>query len=64
MIPPCWVSEYKKRGKNHDLFRVVMKLNTARMMVAEPALCAGGYKGYAEKLFRDAGLDIDAALEQ
>lgn len=64
MIPPHLVSEYKKKGKNHDLFRVVMKINTARMMVVEPALCAGGYKGYAKKLFVDAGLDIDAALEQ
>lgn len=64
MIPPHMVYEYKKKGKNHDLFRVVMKLNTARMMVAEPALCAGGYEGYAKKLFVDAGLDIDTALEQ
>lgn len=64
MIPPHLVSEYKKRGKNHDLFRIVMKLNTARMMVVEPALCAGGYEGYATKLFIDAGFDINTALKQ
>lgn len=64
MIPPHLVSEYKKRGKNHDLFRIVMKLNTARMMVVEPALCSGGYEGYARKLFIDAGFDINAALKQ
>ena len=58
------VSEYKKRYKKHDLFRVVMKLNTARMMVVEPALCAGGCEGYAKKLYLDSGFDIDAALEQ
>ena len=57
------VSEYKKRGKNHDLFRVVMKLNTARMMVVEPVLCFGGCKGYAKKLFVDAGFDINTALD-
>ena len=62
-IPQFIVSEYKKKSKNHDLFRVVMKLNTARMMVAEPALCAGGCKGYAKKLFVDAGVDIDSILE-
>ena len=64
MIPQPMVSEYKKKGKNHDLFRVVMKLNTARMMVAEPALCVGGCQGYAKKLFVDAGLDVVAALEK
>lgn len=64
MIPQNMVSEYKKKGKNHDLLRVVMKLNTARMMVAEPALCVGGCQGYAQKLFVDAGLDIDAAFKK
>ena len=64
MIPSHMVSEYKKQGKNHDLFRVVMKLNTARMLVVEPALCIGGYQGYAKKLFVDAGLNIEAALRQ
>lgn len=62
MIPSRLVSEYKKQGKNHDLFRVVMKLNTARMMVVEPALCIGGYHGYAKQLFIDAGIDIESAL--
>ena len=64
LLPPHMVSEYKKNGKNHDLFRVVMKLHTARTMVAEPALCVGGCEGYARKLFLDAGFDIDLALAQ
>lgn len=64
ILPPGLVSEYGKKGKNYDLFRVVMKLNTARMMVTEPVLCIGGCKGYAKKLFIDAGLNIDAALEK
>ena len=56
------VSQYKKQHKNgDDLFRVVMKLNTARMLVMEPELCEGGADGYVRKLFQDAGVDIDAA---
>lgn len=62
-IPPHMLAEYKKKGKNHDLFRVVMKLNTARMLVVEPALCTNGCKGYARKLFVDAGFDIDTAMD-
>jgi hypothetical protein len=64
ILPSDMVSEYKKRDKKHDLFRVVMKLNTARKLVIEPALCADGCEGYAKKLYLDSGFDIDAALEQ
>lgn len=59
-IPSGVLSEYNKNRKADDLFRVIMKLNTARMMVAEPALCSGGCEGYAKKLFFDAGMDIDS----
>ncbi len=64
LIPQNKVSAYKKQGKNHDLFRVVMKLNTARMMVEEPALCESGYEGYAKRLFVDAGINIDSAINR
>ena len=60
-IPSDVLSNYNKNRKADDLFRVVMKLNTARMMVAEPALCSGGCEGYAKKLFIDAGMNIDFA---
>ena len=60
-IPSNTLSGYNKSRKA-DLFRVVMKLNTARMMVSEPALCNGGCEGYAKKLFIDAGIDIDSVL--
>lgn len=55
--------ELKDYSKNKfrnsdDLFRVVMKLNTAKMMVMEPALVLGGEDEYAKQLFRDAGVDI------
>ncbi len=63
-IPQEILSAYNKGRKTDDLFRVVMKLNTARMMVAEPALCIGGSKGYAKKLFLDAGIDIDSITEE
>lgn len=51
------------RGKSNssdDIFRIVMKLNTARMMVMDPSLCQGGEEAYAKALFRDAGVDLDA----
>lgn len=63
LIPHNVLANYKKNRKTDDLFRVVMKLNTARMMVLEPALCKGGSEGYAKKLFKDAGVDIDLAIK-
>jgi len=51
----------KPRGKSSDdLFRVVMKLNTAKLLVLDPALYLGGEEAYAKSLFRDAGVDLDA----
>lgn len=58
-IPSDVLSNYNKTRKT-DLFRVVMKLNTARMMVLEPNLCLGGCEGYAKKLFIDSGINIDS----
>lgn len=60
-IPEQILRDFSKETGNNgdDLFRVVMKLNTAKMMVMEPALCLGGEDGYARGLFRDAGVNID-----
>ena len=60
-IPDSIVKQYgsRKKGNSDDLFRVVMKLNTAKMMVMEPALCKGGVDGYARELFENAGVVID-----
>jgi len=58
-IPAQDLAKYRKNSKNDDLFRVVMKINTARAMVVEPAFYTGGYEGYAKKLFIDAGFDIN-----
>lgn len=62
-VPEQILKEFsrKKSGKSDDLFRVVMKLNTAKMMVMEPALCLGGEKAYAKALFKDVGVDLDVA---
>lgn len=54
-------TKLKSRGNNSDdLFRVVMKLNTAKLLVLDPALYLGGEEAYAKSLFRDAGVDLDA----
>lgn len=63
IIPPSQILEYRK-SNNNDLFRVVMKLNTARMLVVEPALCANGCLGYAKKLFFDAGIDVNTLQKE
>ena len=45
-------------GSMSFLFRSVMKLNTARTMVMEPALCEGGIDGYVKALFTDLNAKI------
>ena len=62
-VPDSIIKQFgrRKSGNSDDLFRVVMKLNTAKMMVMEPALCLGGEAEYARTLFRDAGVELDAA---
>ena len=47
-------SEQKKR----DLFRTIMILNTAKVVLIEPALYIGGEREYARSLFIDAGIKI------
>lgn len=51
-------SRYRS-GTGDDIFRVVMKLNTARLMIMDPALCEGREDAYAKSLFRDAGVDFE-----
>lgn len=43
---------------NDSLFRTVMRLHTAKIMVMEPELCKDGEMGYAKSLFLDAGIVI------
>ncbi len=60
-VPEEILKEYARGKSNNsdDLFRIVMKLNTAKMMVMDPALYLGGEQEYAKDLFNDAGVTID-----
>lgn len=53
-----YYSVAKCEGSVSDLFRSVMKLNTARVMVMEPALCEGGIDGYVRALFEDLNAEV------
>ena len=44
--------------KDDNLFRSIMKLHTAKVIVIEPALYPGGEQGYAKSLFEDMGIEI------
>ncbi|WP_418222767.1 hypothetical protein [Clostridium isatidis] len=51
------VREKNKSGRT-TLFRKVMKLNTSKCIVVEPALYENGIKGYVESLFIDLGVKL------
>lgn len=42
---------YREMNTRTDLFRRVMKLNTARILSIEPALSKGGIEGYVTRLY-------------
>lgn len=59
---PTEVIKKQGRGKlnnSDDIFRIVMKLNTAKMLVMDPTLYLGGEEAYAKSLFKDAGVVLD-----
>lgn len=45
-----------KLGNSDDLFRIVMKLNTAKLVVQDPSLSHGGEDEYVKNLFKEAGV--------
>lgn len=51
------LSNYSKE-RGITLFRVVMKLNTAKLVSLNPELCLGGVKGYVKTLFAEAGVSV------
>lgn len=57
-IPPNQLSLYRTRHDNSDLFRAIMRLNTAKVMVVEPELCLGGVREYVRSLYRDLGVHV------
>ena len=40
------------------LFRAIMKLNTAKLMVVEPSLVDGGEECYAKKLIEEVNVGV------
>ena len=59
-IPQNIIDSYNKRlpNKQDTLLRVIMRLNTAKVLVIDPALYLGGENEYAKSLFKDAGVEI------
>lgn len=59
-IPQTVLEDYDRNTKSQSdgLFRIVMKLNTAKSMVIDPALYLGGEKEYVKSLFMDAGVRV------
>ena len=59
-IPKEIIEEFNKNinGREEDLFRIIMKLNTAKVMVVDPALYLGGEREYVRSLFTDAGVRV------
>ncbi len=59
-VPQNVLDNFNKKTKTQqdDLFRVIMKLNTAKVVVIDPALYLGGEKEYVRALFFDAGVRV------
>lgn len=60
-VPKEVIIEFKKRvsTKSDNLFRAIMRLNTARSLVLDPCLCKGGEDGYVKSLFKDLNININ-----
>ena len=51
------MTRYSTVNKAEDKdFRKIMKLNTAKAVVLEPAFCVGGVQGYVESIFSELSL--------
>ena len=57
-LDPTQLKQYMPKSKSETLFRAVMKLNTAKLLVLEPSLCTGGADGYARNLYRSLGIQL------
>lgn len=59
-LPASTIDEFNKRIRKNDkhatLFRTIMKLNTAKSVVIDPALYLGGTIEYVKSLYTDAGV--------
>ena len=61
LVPLEKIKDFDSHTKRHSdtLFRSVMRLNTAELMVKEPELCEGGVPEYVAFLFKKYGIDVD-----
>lgn len=59
-VPKAKLDEFNRKTvtKADSLFRVIMKLNTARVKVIEPTLYLGGEREYVQSLFNDMGINV------
>ena len=60
IVTPLEMKKFRQQGtqRQYDLFRTIMKINTAKSLVIEPALYLGGEKEYVKSLFYDAGVNL------
>ena len=58
-VPKIELDKFNNRKNSQDdLFRIIMKLNTARVMVIDPGLYLGGEKEYVRSLFKELGVSV------
>ena len=58
------LGNYKRKSKKgDDLFRAVMRLNTARNVVIEPEFCDKGSLGYVFRLYASFGIKAFQLIE-
>lgn len=60
-MQPQKISSFAKKFEdknNGKLFRVLMKLNTAKLVTLNPELYLGGVDGYVKRLFEEAGTPV------
>lgn len=64
LVKKASLEEFKKNSKKgDDLFRAVMRLNTARIIVIEPVFYEGGELGYVFSLFESFGITKAQMIE-
>jgi len=65
LMTPVQIASFKKPKTSRDsLFRSLMRLNTARIMVLEPSLCKDGISGYIDSLFADLGIIVEKPMSK
>ena len=54
------IVKFKKQlsGGSDNLFRAIMRLNTARSLVTDPFLTKGGVSGYVNSIIKDLTINL------